>query len=81
MSARTLKVQVRSMVTARNLRFDQHLVDVEYDRLPIQWMPEFAGISWPEHKCHLYERRSLYVNVHIRFDSVVLWHINRSACS
>jgi len=48
------------MVGSRNLSLDQHLVDVEYDRLPIHWMPGLAGITWAGAQiCHLYERRRL----------------------
>jgi len=38
------------MVGSRNLSLDQHLVGVEYERLPIHWMPGLAGITWPELK-------------------------------
>jgi len=49
MTVRILEVVVRSMVGFRNLSLDQHL-DVEYDRLPIHWMPGLAGATWPELK-------------------------------
>ena len=50
MTARILEVVVQSMVGSRFLSLDQHLVDVEYDKLPFHWMPGLAGITSPEFK-------------------------------